>query len=54
MIDRIIEIANPARLSVRDSQLVIERTQTDQLSLPFTTPISEIAVLLLAHPQVIL
>jgi CRISP-associated protein Cas1 len=54
MIDRIIEIANPARLSVRDSQLVIDRTQTDQLSLPFTTPISEIAVLLLAHPQVIL
>jgi CRISPR-associated protein Cas1 len=54
MIDRIIEIANPARLSVRDSQLVIERTQMEQLSLPFTTPISEIAVLLLAHPQVIL
>lgn len=53
MIDRIIEIANPARLSVRDSQLVIERTEREQLSLPFTTPISEIAVLLLAHPQVI-
>lgn len=54
MIDRIIEIANPARLSVRDSQLVIERTEGDQLSLPFTTPISEIAVLLLAHPQVVI
>lgn len=54
MIDRIIEIANPARLSVRDAQLVIERPQTEQLSLPFTTPISEIAVLLLAHPQVTL
>lgn len=54
MIDRIIEIANPARLSVRDAQLVIERLQTEQLSLPFTTPISEIAVLLLAHPQVTL
>jgi CRISP-associated protein Cas1 len=54
MIDRIIEIANPARLSVRDAQLVIERTQTEQLSLPFTTPISEIAVLLLAHPQIVL
>ena len=54
MIDRIIEIANPARLSVRDSQLVIELAQAEQLSLPFTTPISEIAVLLLAHPQVIL
>lgn len=54
MIDRIIEIANPARLSVRDSQLVIERPQPEQLILPFTTPISEIAVLLLAHPQVTL
>lgn len=55
MIDRIIEIANPARLSVRDAQLLIERQLTDQqLSLPFSTPISEIAVLLLAHPQVTL
>ena len=54
MIDRIIEIANPARLSVHDSQLVIELVQAEQLLLPFTTPISEIAVLLLAHPQVIL
>lgn len=54
MIDRIIEIANPARLSVRDSQLVIELVQSEQLSLPFTTPISEIAVLLLAHPQIVL
>jgi len=54
MIDRIIEIANPARLSVRDAQLVIERPQGDQLVLPFTTPIDEIAVLLLAHPQVTL
>ena len=39
MIDRIIEIANPARLSVRDAQLVIEKPQAEQLSLPFTTPI---------------
>jgi CRISPR-associated protein Cas1 len=54
MIDRIIEIANPARLSIRDAQLVIERTRQEQLSLPFTTPVSEIAVLLLAHPQIIL
>lgn len=54
MIDRIVEIANPARLSVRDAQLVIERPQAEQLTLPFTTPISEIAVLLLAHPQIIL
>lgn len=54
MIDRIIEIAHPARLSIRDAQLVIEKPQAEQLSLPFTTPISEIAVLLLAHPQVTL
>ena len=52
MIDRIVEIANPARLSVRDAQLVIESGKDDQLSLPFTTPVSEIAVLLLAHPQI--
>jgi CRISPR-associated protein Cas1 len=54
MIDRIVEIANPARLSIRDAQLVIERPQQEQLSLPFTTPVSEIAVLLLAHPQITL
>lgn len=54
MIDRIIEIASPARLSIRDSQLVIERPQAEQLALPFTTPVNEIAVLLLAHPQVVL
>ena len=46
MIDRIVEIATPARLSVRDAQLVIERPQVDQLRLPFTTPVNEIAVLL--------
>jgi len=42
MIDRIVEIANPARLSVRDAQLVIESGKEDQLSLPFMTPVSEI------------
>jgi hypothetical protein len=52
MIDRIVEIANPARLSIRDAQLVIERPKEEQLTLPFTTPVSEIAVLLLAHPQI--
>jgi CRISPR-associated protein Cas1 len=52
MIDRIVEIAHPARLSIRDAQLVIERPKEEQLMLPFTTPISEIAVLLLAHPQI--
>jgi CRISPR-associated protein Cas1 len=48
--DRIVEIGNPARLSVRDSQLVIERKGL----LPFLTPVSGITALLLAHPQVTL
>jgi CRISPR-associated protein Cas1 len=50
MSDRILEIANPARLSVRDSQLVIER----EGFLPFITPVTDINTLLLAHPQVTL
>lgn len=50
MIDRIIEIANPARLKIRNEQLVIER----EGFLSVATPVSEIAVLLLAHPQVTL
>ncbi len=52
MIDRIVEISNPARLSIRDSQLVIELAPEEQLSLPFTIPVSDIAALLLAHPQI--
>jgi len=50
MSERIIEIAHPARLSVRDSQLAIER----EGMLPFVTPVSGINTLLLAHPQVTL
>ncbi len=50
MSDNIVEIGNPARLSVRDSQLVIEREGL----LPFLTPVSGITALLLAHPQVTL
>ena len=50
MSDRILEIANPARLSVKDSQLVIEREEC----LPFITPVSGVNTLLLAHPQVTL
>jgi CRISPR-associated protein Cas1 len=50
MSDRILEIANPARLSVKDAQLVIEREEC----LPFITPVSGINTLLLAHPQVTL
>jgi len=50
MSDRILEIANPARLNVKDSQLVIEREEF----LPFITPVSGVNTLLLAHPQVTL
>ncbi len=50
MSDRILEIANPARLSVKDSQLVIEREEC----LPFITPVSGVNTLLLAHPQIVL
>jgi CRISPR-associated protein Cas1 len=52
MIDRVVEIATPARLSVRHAQLVIDRPEQAQAILPFTTPLAEIAVLLLAHPQI--
>lgn len=48
MTDRIVEVAIPARLSVRDAQLIIAPDGTGAVS----TPLSEIAVLLLAHPQV--
>jgi CRISPR-associated protein Cas1 len=50
MIDRVIEIANPVRLSVRDCQLVILTSEGQET----TTPIDELAILLIAHPQVIL
>ena len=50
MSDRILEIANPARLSVKDAQLVIEIGD----SMPFLTPLSGINTLLLAHPQITL
>lgn len=50
MVDRAIEIANPARLSVRNSQLVIAVSEGDEV----TTPVAEIAVLVIAHPQVVL
>jgi CRISPR-associated protein Cas1 len=50
MSDRILEIAHPARLSVKDSQLVIEREEF----LPFITPVNGVNTLLLAHPQVTL
>jgi hypothetical protein len=48
MIDRIVEISNPARLHIRDSQLVIEPEAGDAV----TTPVNELAVLLIAHQRV--
>lgn len=50
MSDTVLEIANPARLHIRDAQLVIER----EGFLPFQTPVVGINTLLLAHPQVTL
>jgi CRISPR-associated protein Cas1 len=50
MIDRIVEVANPARLSVRDCQLVVAPDGGEEV----TTPLSELAVLLIAHPRVTL
>ena len=50
MIDRVIEIANSVRLSVRDCQLVIVTSE----GLETTTPLDELAILLIAHPQVML
>lgn len=50
MIDRIVEIANPAGLSVKLDQLVI----ATEAAPPVSTPLSELGVLLIAHPQVAL
>jgi len=50
MTDRIVEIASPAELSVRLDQLVIA-TETAP---PVSTPVSELGVLLIAHPRVTL
>ncbi len=50
MIDRVVEVARPARLSVRDAQLVVACEGTPEVA----TPLAELAVLLLAHPQVTL
>lgn len=49
MIERILDFsASPARLSLRLKQLVIERPGEPRR----TVPLAEVAVLLLAHPQV--
>lgn len=48
MIKRIIEIGNPARLSLKNQQMVIDR---DGFELA-TVPIEDMGVLILDHPQV--
>ncbi len=49
MIDRIIDLADsPAYLRVQNRQLVIERDGVE----PVSTPLSEAAVIIAAHPQV--
>jgi CRISPR-associated protein Cas1 len=49
MADRIIDLSEePARLSVRYTNLVIEREGAE----PVTTPLEELAVLVVSHPQV--
>jgi len=49
MTDRILDLSDsPAYLRVKHEQLVIEREEAEPVSLPLT----ELAVLILAHPQV--
>lgn len=50
MPDRIIEIANPARLSIRHSQLVIARGGQPEV----TAPVADLAAVVLAHPAITL
>jgi CRISPR-associated protein Cas1 len=49
MIDRIVEIANPAVLSVSHDQLVIEMMEP---AAPVSTPLSELAAVLISHQRV--
>jgi CRISPR-associated protein Cas1 len=48
MIKRIIEISNPAYVSCKDSQMVIERTGLETASIP----IEDVGILILDHPQI--
>ncbi len=50
MPDRIIEIASPARLGVRDNQLVIARQGFPEA----VAPVADLAALVLAHPAIVL
>lgn len=48
MIKRIIEISNPARLSLKNQQIVVERDGFETK----TVPIEDIGILILDHPQI--
>ena len=48
MIKRIVEIGNPARLSLERRQLKVERQDTE----PVTVPVEDLGVLILDHPAV--
>ena len=48
MIKRIVEISNPARLSLKNQQMVVEREGFETS----TVPIEDIGVLILDHPQI--
>lgn len=48
MIKRIVEIGNPARLSYRNRQMVIEREGFDTA----TVPVEDLGVLILDHPAI--
>lgn len=50
MTDRILDLSEePARLSVRNAQLVIQRGEADEV----TVPLTDIAAVVVAHPQVV-
>jgi CRISPR-associated protein Cas1 len=48
MIKRIIEISNPAQLSLKNRQMAVEREGFDST----TIPIEDIGILILDHPQI--
>lgn len=48
MIKRVVEVASPARLSVRHRQLVVTRTEQPEASVPC----EDLGVLVVDHPQV--
>ncbi|NUL83496.1 MAG: type II CRISPR-associated endonuclease Cas1 [Armatimonadetes bacterium] len=50
MIGRVIEVATPARLSLADRQIVVDRSEADTLS----APLEDVAVLILDNPTIAL